>query len=162
MYARRDDWRCSITACSVFAHGSSVFQVRRCSTRVEVAGGDPRQPGLCHPAERLAAVEELVAVDQAVKPLPVSGEPTGGSGVARIVSCAVWVSRDDRGPGLPRGEHRRLETVVDRAEGVEAECERMAGLVGVVVEVGQLGIRDQQQVVLLARARRDSRSIVLR
>jgi hypothetical protein len=59
--------------------------------------------------------------------------------------------------------HRWLETVVDRAERVQAEGEDMTRLVRIVGELRQLETRDQQKVVLLAgppRLSPDRREVV--
>ncbi|MGH3083024.1 MAG: hypothetical protein ACRDNP_03010 [Gaiellaceae bacterium] len=59
--------------------------------------------------------------------------------------------------------NRWLETVIDRAERVQAEGKRMARLVRIVGELRQFETRDEQKVVLLAgppRLSLDRREVV--
>jgi hypothetical protein len=153
-YARWSERRWLTTVRSVLAQGRSVFQLRRCSTAVEVACGNSWEAGLGDPAEGLAPVHELVAVDQAAQPLVVSPEPTRRPFGPWIVFSTVGMRRDDRGSACPGCPERRLEPLVDRTPGAQADCECVPGLVGISGSVCQLGAGNQQQVVLLTRAPR--------
>jgi hypothetical protein len=100
----------------VLGEGSTVFQVRRCSSRwkspVAIPGGpaSATHPNVCRRLKsswrstRPSSRCQFRANQRVVRP------------PARIVPGAVRVGRDDRRSSVPCCAHRGLETVVDRAE----------------------------------------------
>ena len=83
---------------------------------VRVAGRHAREPGLGDPAEHVAPVDQLPAVDERRERSPVGGEASGRARSLPGGGRCIGMRRDQRGAVVARGAEGALDAVGDACE----------------------------------------------
>ena len=119
---------------------------------MEVACRDDGQPCLRDPPKERRPVEELEAVEERRPALGVGSErrrrPVGETAVVE----RVRVGGDQRRPFCARGAQSFFEACTHADEPAQAECDGVAGRLGLGGLMSQLEAREHEQVVQAARA----------
>jgi hypothetical protein len=119
---------------------------------VEVPAGDAEQSGLRDPLEDLAAVDQLVAVDETRERMPVDCPATGPTWGRHGIVGRIRMGGDQRRAGSPGCNERALQAAVEGDHGAQADRDCVGRDRWLLVVVGELEPGNEQQAVLDVRA----------